>query len=85
MGIEIKKIHGLLIFADQIDIITNFAVIMNIVIKRLHCIWRLLNSFEIGGLGKEHSNINLPIFEFQYIYICSAKQRFRKNEYQISI
>ena len=28
--------------ADQIDVITNFAVIMNVVIKRVHCIFLLL-------------------------------------------
>ena len=32
-----KKIHDPLIF-DQIDVITNFAVITNVVIKRVHCI-----------------------------------------------
>ena len=34
-----KKIHGPLVFcADWIDIIANFAVIMNAVIKRAQCI-----------------------------------------------
>ena len=34
-----EKTHDPLIFcADQIDVITNLAVIMNVVIKRVHCI-----------------------------------------------
>ena len=33
-----KKIHDLLIFcADLIDVLTNFAVLRNVVIKRVHC------------------------------------------------
>ena len=33
-----EKIQDLLIFcADRIDVITNFAVITNVVIKRVHC------------------------------------------------
>ena len=31
------KIHGPLIFVDQIDVIKNFAVITNVVIKRVEC------------------------------------------------
>ena len=39
MGLSIKKIHDPLIFCtDRIDVITNFAVITNVVIKRVHCI-----------------------------------------------
>ena len=39
MGISMKKIHDPLIFcADQIEVITNFAVITNVVTKRVHCI-----------------------------------------------
>ena len=39
MGISMKKkIHDQLIFcADQIDVVTNSAVIMNVVIKWVHC------------------------------------------------
>ena len=34
-------IHDPLIFcADRIDVITNFAVITNVVIKRVHCIFQ---------------------------------------------
>ena len=32
--------------ADQIDVITNFAVITNVVIKRIHCI--ILSKSEVG-------------------------------------
>ena len=33
-----KKIHDPLIFcADRIDVLTNFAVMTNAVIKRVHC------------------------------------------------
>ena len=39
MGLSTKKIHDPLIFcADRNDVITNFAVVMNAVIKRIHCI-----------------------------------------------
>ena len=38
MGISIKKNTRSTIFcADQIDVITNFAVITNVIIKRVHC------------------------------------------------
>ena len=38
MGISMKKIlDPLIIWADQIDVITNFDVITNVVIKRVHC------------------------------------------------
>ena len=36
MGISMKKMHDPLIFFLQIDVITNFAVITNVVIKRVH-------------------------------------------------
>ena len=32
-----NKIHDPLIFADQTDVITNFAVITNVDINRVHC------------------------------------------------
>ena len=33
-----EKLHDpLILCADRIDVITNFAVIMNAVIKRVHC------------------------------------------------
>ena len=39
MGISMKKkTRSADICADQIDVITNFAVIKNVVIKRVHCI-----------------------------------------------
>ena len=54
-----KKIHDSLIFvqtkltsanfcADQVDVITNFVVITNVVIKRAHCI--LFRKTEIRSL-----------------------------------
>ena len=39
MGISIKKnTRSAELCADQIDVMTNFAVITNVVIKRVHCI-----------------------------------------------
>ena len=39
MGLSMKKKSRSADFcADRIDVITNFAVIMNAVIKRVHCI-----------------------------------------------
>ena len=50
-----EKIHNPLIFCvDQIDVIMNFAVIMNVVIKRVHCIKLLLQLF----LNYEKMNTN---------------------------
>ena len=37
MGISIKKYTIRLFGADQIDVITNFAVITNVVVKMVHC------------------------------------------------
>ena len=36
-GISIKKTRSADFCADRIDVITNFAVITNVVIKRVHC------------------------------------------------
>ena len=38
MGISLKKYMIHCFCADQIDVITNFAVITNVVLKRVHCI-----------------------------------------------
>ena len=40
-------------------------------------IWRLLNFGDIGGLCKERKNNSPLIFDFQYIYIGTAYQRFQ--------
>ena len=37
MGLSMKKKISADFCADQIDVITNFAVITNVVIKRIHC------------------------------------------------
>ena len=37
MEISIKNIRSANFCADQIDIITNFVAITNVVIKRVHC------------------------------------------------
>ena len=37
MGISMKNTRSADFCADQIDVITNFAVIKNVVIKRVHC------------------------------------------------
>ena len=40
MKLSLKKIHDPLIFcADRIAVVTNFAVITNVVIKRVQCIF----------------------------------------------
>ena len=41
MEISMKNIQSADFCADQIDIITNSAIIMNVVIKRVHCICEL--------------------------------------------
>ena len=37
MGLSIKNTQSADLCADRIDIITNFAVVTNVVIKRVHC------------------------------------------------
>ena len=48
MGISMKNTRSADFCVDQIDVITNFAVITNVVIKRVHCI---CISFSVGGHG----------------------------------
>ena len=52
MGLSIKEIHDPLIFcADRIDIITNFAVITNVVVKRVHFTLNQMRSLMTGDGG----------------------------------
>ena len=44
MGISMKNTRSADFNADQTDVITNFAVITNVVVKRVHCI--LVYTFE---------------------------------------
>ena len=37
MGMSMKNTQSADFRADQIDVITNFAVITNVVLKRVHC------------------------------------------------
>ena len=38
VGLSMKNTRSTDFFADLIDVITNFAVITNVVIKRVHCV-----------------------------------------------
>ena len=44
MGISIKEYTIDDFYADQIDVIINSAVITNVVIKRVHCVWEVFNT-----------------------------------------
>ena len=49
--------------ADQIDVITNFAVITNVIIKRVHCntmFGNKENKSNIKKLKKQKNKIELP-------------------------
>ena len=37
MGLSVKNTRSADFYADRIDVITNFAVITNALIKRIHC------------------------------------------------
>ena len=59
-----KKIHDLLNFfcADRIDVITNFAVITNVVIKRVHCIFIILIFYNLWVEREHHKRGNIRPF-----------------------
>ena len=47
MGLSIKNTRFAVFCADRIDVITNFAVITNVIIKRVHCICKIcMNTFD---------------------------------------
>ena len=59
-----KKYQSTDLCADRIDVITNFAVIMNVVIKRVHCIFvaQVKHPFKcLFSNNVQNKNLDLPL------------------------